>query len=105
MSRLFLYLHSSIDLHHMSNSFTRPKLTSLDAVNLTIRLYMLLILCLVQEARVSRAVELMVAHVESLRKRHDRNVAELEDIKNTMQQQQQKNVYRSSIHPTITPGL
>jgi len=89
----------------MSNSFTRPKLTSLDAVNLTIRLYMLLILCLVQEARVSRAVELMVAHVESLRKRHDRNVAELEDIKNTMQQQQQKNVYRSSIHPTITPGL
>ncbi|KAM4562532.1 uncharacterized protein PAE49_010970 [Odontesthes bonariensis] len=56
-----------------------------------------------QEARVSRAVELMVAHVESLRRRHDRNVAELQDIKQTVQQQQQKNVYRSNINPTITP--
>eukprot|EP00064_Thunnus_orientalis_P001861 superscaffoldBa00000128_g1864 len=34
-----------------------------------------------QEARVSRAVELMVAHVENLRRRHDRNMAELEELK------------------------
>ncbi|CAK6951372.1 inositol 1%2C4,5-triphosphate receptor associated 1 [Scomber scombrus] len=34
-----------------------------------------------QEARVSRAVELMVAHVENLRRRHDRNVAEQEEAK------------------------
>ncbi|KAM3618181.1 uncharacterized protein V6R79_016721 [Siganus canaliculatus] len=40
-----------------------------------------------QEARVSRAVELMVAHVENLRRRHDRNVAELEEAKKAIQQQ------------------
>ncbi|XP_023283196.1 lymphoid-restricted membrane protein-like [Seriola lalandi dorsalis] len=40
-----------------------------------------------QEARVSRAVELMVAHVENLRRRQDRNVAELEEAKKTLQQQ------------------
>ncbi|KAM7404647.1 hypothetical protein PAMP_011977 [Pampus punctatissimus] len=34
-----------------------------------------------QEARVSRAVELMVAHVENLKRRHDRNIAELEETK------------------------
>ncbi|KAG7521347.1 lymphoid-restricted membrane protein-like [Solea senegalensis] len=40
-----------------------------------------------QEARVTRAVELMVAHVESLRRRHDRNVAELQETKKMIQQQ------------------
>ncbi|XP_027144356.1 lymphoid-restricted membrane protein [Larimichthys crocea] len=39
-----------------------------------------------QEARVSRAVELMVAHVENLRSRYDRNAAELEEAKRTVQQ-------------------
>ncbi|XP_041802721.1 inositol 1,4,5-triphosphate receptor associated 2 [Chelmon rostratus] len=40
-----------------------------------------------QEARVSRAVELMVAHVENLRRRHDRNMAELEEAQKVIQQQ------------------
>ncbi|XP_034552755.1 lymphoid-restricted membrane protein [Notolabrus celidotus] len=40
-----------------------------------------------QEARVSRAVELMVAHVENLRRQHDKNVVELEEAKKTIQQQ------------------
>ncbi|KAM4737733.1 uncharacterized protein FYW61_005107 isoform 2-T2 [Anableps anableps] len=55
-----------------------------------------------QEARVSRAVELMVAHVESLRRRHDRNLAELEEAKNTLQQQQ-LNSSRHSINPRTLP--
>ncbi|XP_035761371.1 inositol 1,4,5-triphosphate receptor associated 2, partial [Neolamprologus brichardi] len=42
-----------------------------------------------QEARVNRAVELMVAHVERLRRRYDRNLAELEEARRTMMQQQQ----------------
>ncbi|XP_013875134.1 lymphoid-restricted membrane protein isoform X2 [Austrofundulus limnaeus] len=49
-----------------------------------------------QEARVSRTVELMVAHVESLRRRHDRNVAELEETKRLLQQQQQQQQLTSS---------
>ncbi|KAM9752838.1 uncharacterized protein ACNS7B_009173 [Menidia menidia] len=56
-----------------------------------------------QEARVSRAVELMVAHVEGLRRRHDRNVAELEDIKKMVQQQHQQHAYRGSVLPTVLP--
>ncbi|KAI3357393.1 hypothetical protein L3Q82_015826, partial [Scortum barcoo] len=40
-----------------------------------------------QEARVSRAVELMVAHVENLKKRHDSNLAELEEAKKAIQHQ------------------
>ncbi|GLD46002.1 inositol 1,4,5-triphosphate receptor associated 2 isoform X1 [Lates japonicus] len=40
-----------------------------------------------QEARVSRAVELMVAHVENLRRRHDRNTVELEEARKAIQQQ------------------
>ncbi|XP_031701703.1 lymphoid-restricted membrane protein [Anarrhichthys ocellatus] len=52
-----------------------------------------------QEARVSRAVELMVAHVENLRRHHDRNVAELEEAKKTIQQQ------NSSTDPRASPGL
>ncbi|XP_043983603.1 inositol 1,4,5-triphosphate receptor associated 2 isoform X2 [Gambusia affinis] len=59
-----------------------------------------------QEARVSRAVELMVAHVESLRRRHDRNLAELEEAENNLQQQQQQlllNSSRHSIHPRTIP--
>ncbi|XP_029973657.1 lymphoid-restricted membrane protein [Salarias fasciatus] len=48
-----------------------------------------------QEARVSRAVELMVAHVESLKRRYDRNAAELEEAKKTLQQQ---NTSRSLDH-------
>ncbi|KAM6981973.1 uncharacterized protein LKV04_012664 [Tautogolabrus adspersus] len=53
-----------------------------------------------QEARVSRAVELMVAHVENLRKQHDRNVAELEEAKKTIQQQ---NSCRNSIDHRPSP--
>lgn len=41
-----------------------------------------------QEARVSRAVELMVAYVENLKRRHDRNVAALEEAKKLIQQQE-----------------
>ncbi|XP_011475339.1 protein MRVI1-like [Oryzias latipes] len=54
-----------------------------------------------QEARMSRAVELMVAHVESLRRRHDKNVAELEEMKKMMQQHPSS--YRNSINPTTSP--
>ncbi|XP_030589515.1 lymphoid-restricted membrane protein isoform X2 [Archocentrus centrarchus] len=43
-----------------------------------------------QEARVSRAVELMVAHVERLKRRYDRNLTELEEARGRMQQQQQQ---------------
>lgn len=45
-----------------------------------------------QEARASRAVELMVAHVENLKRRLDRNVAALKDAKKLMLQQQQESV-------------
>lgn len=58
--------------------------------------------CLWQEARVSRAVELMVAHVENLRRRHDRNAAELEEAKRVIQQQ---NSCRSTIDTRASPGL
>ncbi|XP_056897109.1 inositol 1,4,5-triphosphate receptor associated 2 [Takifugu flavidus] len=40
-----------------------------------------------QEARVSRAVELMLAHVENLRRQHDKNVSDLEEAKKLIQQQ------------------
>nr|XP_046252834.1 inositol 1,4,5-triphosphate receptor associated 2 isoform X2 [Scatophagus argus] len=53
-----------------------------------------------QEARVSRAVELMVAHVENLRRRHDRNVAELEEAKKVIQQQ---NSCRNIVDPRASP--
>ncbi|XP_034445625.1 lymphoid-restricted membrane protein [Hippoglossus hippoglossus] len=53
-----------------------------------------------QEARVSRAVELMVAHVENLRKRQDRNAAELEEAKKMIQQQ---NSSRNIIDPRASP--
>ncbi|XP_060913627.1 inositol 1,4,5-triphosphate receptor associated 2 isoform X2 [Labrus mixtus] len=53
-----------------------------------------------QEARVSRAVEHMVAHVENLRRQHDRNVAELEEAKKTIQQQ---NSCRNSIDLRPSP--
>ncbi|XP_069382017.1 inositol 1,4,5-triphosphate receptor associated 2 isoform X2 [Paralichthys olivaceus] len=53
-----------------------------------------------QEARVSRAVELMVAHVENLRRRHDRNTAELEEAKKMIQQQ---NSSRNIIDPRASP--
>lgn len=43
--------------------------------------------CLLQEARVSRAVELMLAHVENLRRQHDKNVSDLEEAKKLIQQQ------------------
>ncbi|XP_075951363.1 uncharacterized protein LOC142953916 [Anarhichas minor] len=52
-----------------------------------------------QEARVSRAVELMVAHVENLRRHHDRNVAELEEAKKTIQQQNSSTDPRASPDP------
>ncbi|KAG7220722.1 hypothetical protein INR49_017836 [Caranx melampygus] len=53
-----------------------------------------------QEARVSRAVELMVAHVENLRRRHDRNLAELEEAKKTIQQQ---NLCGNNVDPRASP--
>ncbi|XP_069545002.1 inositol 1,4,5-triphosphate receptor associated 2 [Brachyistius frenatus] len=54
-----------------------------------------------QEARMSRAVELMVAHVESLRIRHETNVSELEEAKKMIQQQQ--NSCRSVNNPRLSP--
>ncbi|XP_036958563.1 inositol 1,4,5-triphosphate receptor associated 2 [Acanthopagrus latus] len=53
-----------------------------------------------QEARVSRAVELMVAHVDNLTKRHDRNMAELEEAKKAIQQQ---NPCRTITDPRASP--
>lgn len=50
----------------------------------------------------SRAVELMVAHTENLRRRYDRNAAELEEAKRVIQQQ---NSCRSIIDPRASPGL
>lgn len=50
----------------------------------------------------SRAVELMVAHVENLRRRYDRNAAELEEAKRVIQQQ---NSYRNIIDSRASPGL
>lgn len=35
----------------------------------------------------SRAVELMVAHVENLKRQHDKNAADLEEAKRLIQQQ------------------
>lgn len=35
----------------------------------------------------SRAVELMLAHVENLRRQHDKNVSDLEEAKKLIQQQ------------------
>ncbi|XP_070825187.1 inositol 1,4,5-triphosphate receptor associated 2 [Chaetodon trifascialis] len=55
-----------------------------------------------QEARVSRAVELMVAHVENLTRRHDRNMAELEEAKKVIQQH---NSSRNIIDPRASPDL
>lgn len=55
-----------------------------------------------QEARVSRAVELMVAHVENIRRRHDRNAAELEEARKVIQQQ---NSCRGTGDPRASPGL
>ncbi|XP_005478186.1 lymphoid-restricted membrane protein isoform X3 [Oreochromis niloticus] len=52
-----------------------------------------------QEARVSRAVELMVAHVERLRRRYDRNLAELEEARRMMMQQQQQSSCRNITDP------
>ncbi|XP_040049556.2 uncharacterized protein LOC120829491 isoform X1 [Gasterosteus aculeatus] len=53
-----------------------------------------------QEARVSRAVGLLVAHVENLRRQHDRNMLELEDAKKTIQLQ---NSCRSAVNPNASP--
>ncbi|XP_057212895.1 inositol 1,4,5-triphosphate receptor associated 2 [Triplophysa rosa] len=38
-----------------------------------------------QEVKSSRAVELMVAHVQNLKRHHERNIAELEDMKKQME--------------------
>ncbi|XP_029912708.1 lymphoid-restricted membrane protein isoform X2 [Myripristis murdjan] len=54
-----------------------------------------------QEARVSRAVELMVAHVENLKKRHDRDMAELEETKRLIQH----GSHRSLIEPGDFPDM
>uniref|UniRef100_H3C811 Lymphoid restricted membrane protein n=1 Tax=Tetraodon nigroviridis TaxID=99883 RepID=H3C811_TETNG len=40
-----------------------------------------------QEARVSRAVELMLAHVENLRRQQEKNLADLEEARKLIQQQ------------------
>ncbi|XP_032362931.1 lymphoid-restricted membrane protein [Etheostoma spectabile] len=53
-----------------------------------------------QEARVSHEVELMVAHVENLRRQHERNLAELEEAKKTIQQQ---NSCKNSIDQRASP--
>ncbi|TNN82873.1 Lymphoid-restricted membrane protein [Liparis tanakae] len=54
------------------------------------------------EARVSRAVKLMVAHVENLKVQHHRNVAELEEVKKRVQQQ---NSSKPASDPRASPGL
>ncbi|XP_073675870.1 uncharacterized protein [Garra rufa] len=47
-----------------------------------------------QEAKVSRAVELMVAHVENLKRRHERNSIELEEMKKQMEKSsKERHVY------------
>ncbi len=38
----------------------------------------------------SRAVELMVAHVENLKSRHERNSIKLEEMKKQMEKEQQR---------------
>ncbi|KAM8863839.1 uncharacterized protein AB9W97_018461 isoform 1-T1 [Spinachia spinachia] len=53
-----------------------------------------------QEARVSRAVELMVSHVENLKRQYDRNMSELEDAKKTIQLQ---NSCRSAVDLRASP--
>lgn len=55
----------------------------------------------------SRAVELMVAHVEHLRKRYDRNLAELEEARRMMmqQQQQQQSSCRNITDPRASTGF
>lgn len=52
----------------------------------------------------SRAVELMVAHVERLRKRYDRNLAELEEARRMMMQQQQGSC-RNITDPRASTGF
>ncbi|XP_034065424.1 lymphoid-restricted membrane protein [Gymnodraco acuticeps] len=54
-----------------------------------------------QEARVSRAVELMVAHVENVRRRHDRTVLELEETRSSVQPQ---TPCRNLKDPRASPG-
>lgn len=53
----------------------------------------------------SRAVELMVAHVERLRKRYDRNLAELEEARRMMMQQQQQSSCRNITDPRASTGF
>lgn len=53
----------------------------------------------------SRAVELMVAHVEHLRKRYDRNLAELEEARRMMMQQQQQSSCRNITDPRASTGF
>ncbi|KAK5894561.1 hypothetical protein CesoFtcFv8_011243 [Champsocephalus esox] len=55
-----------------------------------------------QEARVSRAVELMVAHVENVKRRHDRTVLELEETRSSVQPQ---NPCRNLKDPRASPDL
>ncbi len=50
----------------------------------------------------SRAVELMVAHVENLRRRHHRNMAELEEAKKAVQEQ---NLCRNNVDARASSGL
>ena len=50
----------------------------------------------VQEARICRAVEIMVAHVENLKRRHEREGVELEQTK--------KLVHRISRRNLTEPG-
>lgn len=46
----------------------------------------------------SRAVQLMVAHVENLRRQHDKNLADLEEAKKLIQQQ-------STVSPRACSGV
>ncbi|KAM8830775.1 uncharacterized protein ACB058_018922 [Synchiropus picturatus] len=55
-----------------------------------------------QEARVSRAVELMVAHVENLRRSHHRHKTELQEAQKTIQRQNScRNITRNSDSPDL----
>ncbi|XP_053706402.1 inositol 1,4,5-triphosphate receptor associated 2 isoform X2 [Synchiropus splendidus] len=55
-----------------------------------------------QEARVSRAVELMVAHVQNLRRSHHRHKTELQEAQKTIQRQSScRNLPRNSDSPDL----
>ncbi|KAG7283856.1 hypothetical protein CRUP_034043 [Coryphaenoides rupestris] len=52
-----------------------------------------------QEARVCRAVEIMVAHVENLKRRHDRHGVELEQTKRLVHRVSRRNLTDPGVQP------